>query len=117
MIDASKSIAACAEYYGDDSHLVRKYLIEGEKKALSINNRGPILFDNDGSLSLSIRNAYSKYGFYIFEDVLSKEELKDIKIDLEKIKNILPTGPDSKINHKGDPALGSNNKALNLIYN
>ena len=40
MIDASKSIAACAEYYGDDSHLVRKYLIEGEKKALSINNRG-----------------------------------------------------------------------------
>ena len=70
MIDASKSIAACAEYYGDESHSVRKYLIEGEKKALSINNRGPILFENDGSLSLSIRNAYSKYGFYIFEDVL-----------------------------------------------
>src|SRR6056300_1357858 len=116
MIDASKSIAACAKYYRDDSHLVRKYLIEGEKKALSINNRGPILFENDVSLSLSIRNAYSKYGFYIFEDVLSKEELKDIKIDLEKIKNILPTGPDSKINHKGDPALGSNNKALNLIW-
>ena len=116
MIDASKSIAACAEYYGDESHSVRKYLIEGEKKALSINNRGPILFENDGSLSLSIRNAYSKYGFYIFEDVLSKEELKDIKIDLEKIKNILPTGPDSKINHRGGPALGSNNKALNLIW-
>tara|TARA_B100000676_G_C18067875_1_gene842213 strand:+ start:1726 stop:1956 length:231 start_codon:yes stop_codon:yes gene_type:complete len=34
MIDASKSIAACAEYYGDESHLVKKYLIEGEKKAL-----------------------------------------------------------------------------------
>ena len=54
MIDASKSIAACAEYYGDESHSVRKYLIEGEKKALSIDNRGPILFENDGSLSSSI---------------------------------------------------------------
>ena len=116
MIDASKSIAACAEYYGDESYSVREYLIEGEKKALSINNRGPIQFENDGSLSLSIRKAYSKYGFYIFEDVLSKEELKDIKIDLEEIKNILPTGPDSKINHRGGPALGSNNKALNLIW-
>ena len=50
-----------------------------EMRKTLINNRGPILFDNDGS-SLSIRNAYSKYGFYIFEDVLSKEELKDIKI-------------------------------------
>ena len=31
MIDASKSIAACAEYYGDGSHSVRKYQIDSEK--------------------------------------------------------------------------------------
>jgi hypothetical protein len=116
MIDASKSIAACAEYYGDESNSVKKYLIEGEKKALSIDNRGPILFENDGSLSSSIRSSYSKYGFYIFENVLSNEELEDIKIDLEKIRNILPTRPDSKFNHIGGPALGADNKALNLIW-
>jgi hypothetical protein len=56
MIDASKSIAACAEYYGDESNSVKKYLIESEKKALSIDNRGPILFEYDGSLSSSIRS-------------------------------------------------------------
>ena len=116
MIDASKSIAACAEYYGDESNSVKKYLIEGEKKALSIDNRGPIIFESDGLLSSSIRSSYSKYGFYIFENVLSKEELEDIKIDLEKIRNILPTRPDSKFNHIGGPALGSDNKALNLIW-
>ena len=116
MIDASKSIAACAKYYGDESNSVKKYLIEGEKKALSIDNRGPIIFESDGLLSSSIRSSYSKYGFYIFENVLSKEELEDIKIDLEKIRNILPTRPDSKFNHIGGPALGSDNKALNLIW-
>ena len=68
MIDASKSIAACAEYYGDESNSVKKYLIEGEKKALSIDNRGPILFENDGSLSSSIPqrlfDAFKVYNHY-----------------------------------------------------
>ena len=31
MIDAPKSIEACAEYYGDETHLVRNYQIDCEK--------------------------------------------------------------------------------------
>ena len=31
MIDAPKSIAACAEYYGDEYHSVRKYQMDCEK--------------------------------------------------------------------------------------
>mgnify|MGYP003303920493 CR=1 FL=1 len=31
MIDAPKSIAACAEYYGDETHLVRNYQMDCEK--------------------------------------------------------------------------------------
>ena len=42
MIDSTKSIEACAAYYGDDADAMRNYLIEGEKKALNLDNRGPI---------------------------------------------------------------------------
>ena len=116
MISSSKSIEACASYYGSESDSVKNYLIEGEKKSFSINNRGPISFEKDGSLSLSIRKAYSKYGFYIFENVLNDEELEDIKIDLDKIQISFPAGPESKVNSNGEPALGAYNKALNLVW-
>ena len=115
-IDIAKSIEATANYYGDEADEMRTYLKKGETRALALDNRGPIVFDDKGDLDASIREAYSKYGFYIFENVLSAEELKDVKADLEAIRDIFPTGPDSKVNHRGEPALGADNKALNLIW-
>ena len=115
-IDIAKSIEATANYYGDEADEMRTYLKDGETRALALDNRGPIVFDDKGDLDASIREAYSKYGFYIFENVLSAEELKDVKADLEAIRDIFPTGPDSKVNHRGEPALGADNKALNLIW-
>jgi hypothetical protein len=38
MIDITRSIKACAEYYGEDSSAMESYLVEGEKKALELNN-------------------------------------------------------------------------------
>ena len=67
MINAKRSIEACADFYGDDSQDMKSYLLEGEKAALAMNNRGPISFDAQGNLASSIRQAYSKNGFYIFE--------------------------------------------------
>lgn len=115
-IDIAKSIEATANYYGDEADEMRTYLKDGETRALALDNRGPIVFDDKGDLGASIREAYSKYGFYIFENVLSAEELKDVKADLDAIRDIFPTGPDSKVNHRGEPALGAGNKALNLIW-
>jgi hypothetical protein len=83
MINAKRSIEACADFYGDDSQDMKSYLLEGEKAAIAMNNRGPISFDAQGNLASSIREAYSKNGFYIFEGVLNKDELDDIKIDLD----------------------------------
>ena len=54
MIDSSKSIEACAAYYGNDAEAMKNYLVEGEKRALNLNNRGPISFENDGSLASNI---------------------------------------------------------------
>jgi hypothetical protein len=115
-IDITQSIEATAHYYGDEADEMRAYLKDGETRALALDNRGPIVFDDKGDLDASIREAYSKYGFYIFENVLSAEELNDVKADLDAIRDIFPTGPDSKVNHRGEPALGADNKALNLIW-
>ena len=45
MNDSSRSIKACAQYYGENAAAVETYLLEGERRALELGNRGPILFD------------------------------------------------------------------------
>ena len=116
MIDASKSIEACAAYYGKESEAVKQYLINGEQNALALDNRGPITFDKNGNLSSLIKEAYSKYGFYIFEGVLNSEEVEDIKEDLENLRQQFPTGPESKLNAKGEPAMNAESQSLTLLW-
>ncbi len=65
--EISKSIEACAAHYGEDADAMRAYLVEGQKRAMALDNRGPIRFDANGRLDPAIREAYSKYGFYVFE--------------------------------------------------
>ena len=116
MIDASKSIEACAAYYGDEADAMKTYLINGEKNALDLGNRGPITFDENGNLSPTIKEAYSENGFYIFEGVLNNEEVEDIKEDLENLRQQFPTGPESTLNAKGEPAMNAESKSLTLVW-
>ena len=116
MIDASKSIEACAAYYGDEADAMKAYLINGEKNALALGNRGPITFDENGNLPSAIKEAYSKNGFYIFEGVLNNEEVEDIKEDLENLRQQFPTGPESTLNAKGEPAMNAESKSLTLVW-
>jgi ectoine hydroxylase-related dioxygenase (phytanoyl-CoA dioxygenase family) len=116
MIDASLSIKACAAFYGDNADAMESYLIDGEKKALELGNRGPIKFDENGNLCSEIRKAYSDNGFYIFENVINPDELKDIKEDLEKLRTNFPIGPESNIDVNGKPAFNAESKALTLVW-
>ncbi len=116
MIDTSESIEACANHYGEQADAMRRYLLAGQAAALALPNRGPLRFTESGSLAEEIRAAYSEYGFYIFENVLSAEELDDIKADLEMMRAQFPTGPESKVNAEGEPALGADAKALTLVW-
>ena len=116
MIDASKFTEACAAYYGDEADAMKAYLINGEKNALALGNRGPITFDENGDLSSTIKEAYSKNGFYIFEGVLNNEEVEDIKEDLENLRQQFPTGPESTLNAKGEPAMNAESKSLTLVW-
>ena len=116
MIDITKSIKACAAYYGKDANAMESYLKEGEKKALDLGNRGPIIFDDDGNLCKKIRESYSENGFYIFENVIDSNELADIKEDLENLRANFPTGPDSNLDANGMPAFNANSKSLTLLW-
>lgn len=116
MIDTTKSIKACAAFYGKDANAMESYLKEGEKKALDLGNRGPIIFDDDGNLCKKIRESYSENGFYIFENVIDSNELADIKEDLENLRANFPTGPDSNLDANGKPAFNANSKSLTLLW-
>ena len=85
MKDISRSIEACASHYGEQADAMRTYLLEGQAAALALPNRGPLRFTESGALAEEIRAAYSEYGFYVFENVLSAEELDDIKADLDSL--------------------------------
>ena len=67
--------------FGAHEEAMQKYLKEGEKSAHSLGNRGRIRFNADGTLCSEILEAYSEYGFYIFEGVLDAQELADIEKD------------------------------------
>lgn len=114
--DISRSIDACAAHYGDQADAVKAYLIEGQAKALSLPNRGPLRFDETGSIHSDILEAYSQYGFYIFENALSEEELGDLKSDLESMRENFPTTMGATIDAKGRPALGVDNAAMTLQW-
>ena len=111
-----KSIDACAAHYGDDAEAMRQYLLEGEQRALQLDNRGPVRFDEDGKLAGDIVDAYSRYGFYIFEKVLKDDELQDIEADLDALRATFPSEPGSALTRDGKPALGADSKALTLLW-
>ena len=116
MQDISRSIEACAAHYGDDAEAMKQYLEEGQRAALELDNRGPIEFDQHGRLAQSILDAYSKYGFYVFTRVLSEEECQDLEADLEHMKTTFPTGPESKVDSQGRPALGADSLTPSLVW-
>lgn len=114
--DISRSIEACASHYGDEAEAMKTYLIEGQAKAMALPNRGPLRFNDDGSVAQDILDAYSEYGFYIFENLLSAEELDDIKADLDSMRENFPVHMGAATDKHGRPALGADNKAPTLQW-
>ncbi len=111
-----ESIEACAAHYGDDADAMREFLLAGHERAMELDNRGPIAFDDQGNLEPHILAAYRKYGFYVFTGVLNADELKDIDDDLTSMKMSFPAGPGEKLTADGAPALGADCTAPNLVW-
>lgn len=94
------------DYGADEAEMVH-YREAGTKRALALDNRGPIRFDAAGKLDPVIVDSYSRHGFYIFERVLADEELKDIERDVAELLERAPVTADLKLDKHGRPALGS----------
>ena len=93
-----------------------QYYKAGRNKALNLGNRGPIKFNSDGSLAKQILDAYSEFGFYVFEDVISSAEIKDLENGVASILKRLPVSEDSTIDSSGSPAIGTNCEAPTLFW-
>lgn len=90
-----------------ENDVIVAYIREGEIKALELDNRGPIEFNSDGSLDDKILDAYSRYGFYVFEDVVSDEELINLQTELEHMLERAPYTKDALVDVQGRPAFGN----------
>jgi hypothetical protein len=102
--------------YGPEEAAMRAYLQEGERRAFSLGNRGPIRFTADGVLHPDILDAYWRCGFYVFEGVLGRPELDDIEADIQNVLDRLPAQKGSAVDAKGRPALGVGMKAPSLFW-
>lgn len=112
----SKSIDACASHYGDEAEAVKEYLTEGLRRALALDNRGPIKFDEDGKLDEKILDAYSRHGFYVFESVIKPRELADIQADIAELRDRFPIAPGAAVDKAGQKAIGVDCKGAGLRW-
>ena len=95
---------------------MKEYMRDGEKRALSLGNRGPVRFDGNGKLHENILKAYWRCGFYVFEGVLGQKELVDLENDFQKILARLPIEKGSPIDAQCQPALGADCVAPTLFW-
>jgi hypothetical protein len=104
-MDGSRTTAVTD--YGSEEAAMQAYLREGERRAFTLGNRGPIRFTADGALHPDIVEAYWRCGFYVFEGVLKAEELADIERDVLDILDRLPSERGSAVDRKGRRALAA----------
>jgi len=86
---------------------IAEYLSMGTRNALSLGNRGPIRFTEEGALDPEIVDAYWRFGFYVFTGVVLEEELQDLRAEISDALERAPTTSKSSVDKHGNPALGS----------
>ena len=112
----TRTSTATAVDYGPLEGAMQAYLREGEERAMALGNRSPIRFDADGTLHPDILAAFSRCGFYVFEDVLGADELADIEADFHDLLERLPVEKGAPVDARGRPALGAGRKAPSLFW-
>lgn len=102
--------------YGADEPAMARYREDGERRALALDNRGPIRFDAEGRLDPEILEAYSRHGFYVFQGVLDGDELNDIERDVAEMLARAPVTKGASLDAEGRPALGIDCRARNISW-
>ncbi len=102
--------------YGHDEAAMAAYRAEGTRRALALDNRGPIRFDESGALDPAILDAYSRHGFYIFQGVLKPDELADLEADVADMLDRAPVTKGATTDRHGRPALGADCEGRNVSW-
>ena len=82
------------------------YFRDGERRARSLGNRGPIRFKRGNALDDAILEAYWQHGFYVFENVIDADELAELRTDMTTLLARAPAAPDADVDAAGRPAIG-----------
>ena len=91
--------------YGAEEPAMARYRAEGEERAMALGNRGPIRYNDDGTLAQDILEAYWRCGFYVFTDVLKADELQEIETDLNALLERLPASEGAELDSHGNRAI------------
>ena len=86
---------------------IADYVRDGERTAYQLGNRGPMRFNDDGTVDKKILDAYWHYGFYVFEGAVKTDELKELQTELERAFDRAPHTKDALVDAHGRPAVGT----------
>ena len=90
----------------EESASASAYFAQGEARARSLGNRGPLRFDATGKLHPEIVSAYHRHGFYILQGVLRSAEIEDLRHELADLLARAPHEPGATVDKLGRPAFG-----------
>ena len=78
-----------------------EYRERGRQRALALGNRGPMRFDDGGTLEQDILDAYRRTGFYVFTDVLAAAEVAELAAEFDDILDNAPVADESELDKHG----------------
>lgn len=102
--------------YGAAEPAMVSYREAGTRRALALDNRGPIRLDELGRLAPDILDAYWRHGFYVFEGVIGDEELDDLEDDVAGMLARAPVEKGAAVDRQGRPALGADCAATTVVW-
>ena len=91
---------------GEHADGLRAYQEAGLRLAQEIGNRGPLRLTDDGKLHPDILARFRKHGYYVFEGVVDRDEIEELRRDANEMIERAPVNRDATVDKQGRPALG-----------
>ncbi len=95
--------AVSASKYNEDQ---QAYVDAGIERASRLGNRGPVRFEQDGTLAKDIVDAYSRTGFYVFENLVDADEVSLLQKEAVMLLDRAPVDNGATTDRFGRPAFG-----------
>lgn len=89
----------------EHSNAMQDYITQGEHRALRLGNRGPLRLTENGELHPSIVASYRHHGCYVFENVITQKELKQLRAGIDHMLERAPVARHAKVDARGEPSL------------